>query len=41
MNLAFSLDFTDLNNLDGLRKLDQVFLQFLYNHSHTVLLHLT
>lgn len=33
MKLAFGLDFTDLNNLEGLKKLDQIFLQFLCDHS--------
>lgn len=34
MNLAFNLKFTDLNKLEGLKKLDLVFLKFLKDHNH-------
>ncbi|XVN42206.1 MAG: FAD-dependent oxidoreductase [Candidatus Rickettsia vulgarisii] len=36
MNLAFNLNFTDLNKLEGLKKLDQVFLKFLQDHNHSL-----
>lgn len=34
MKLAFSLDFADLNKIQGLRKLDQIFLEFLKDEDY-------
>lgn len=34
MNLAFGLDFTELNKLEGLKKLDHIFLHFLQESNH-------
>ncbi len=36
MTLAFGLDFIDLSNLQGLRKLDEIFLNFLSSHSYSL-----
>ncbi|WP_341757138.1 MULTISPECIES: FAD-dependent oxidoreductase [unclassified Candidatus Tisiphia] len=36
MTLAFGLNFVDLNNLQGLRRLDEIFLNFLSNHSNSL-----
>ncbi|MCC8417614.1 MAG: FAD-dependent oxidoreductase [Rickettsia endosymbiont of Bryobia graminum] len=36
MNLAFGLNFTELYTLEGLKKLDQIFLKFLQDHDHNL-----
>ncbi|WP_425360011.1 MULTISPECIES: palindromic element RPE2 domain-containing protein [unclassified Candidatus Tisiphia] len=36
MTLAFGLNFADLNNLQGLKKLDNIFLNFLRSHNHSL-----
>lgn len=36
MILAFGLDFVDLNSLQGLRKLDEIFLNFLRSYSYSL-----
>lgn len=36
MTLAFGLDFVDLNKLEGLKKLDEIFLNFLRSHSDSL-----
>ncbi|OZG31981.1 palindromic element RPE2 domain-containing protein [Rickettsia endosymbiont of Culicoides newsteadi] len=36
MTLAFGLNFADLNNLQGLKKLDNIFLNFLCSHNHSL-----
>ncbi len=36
MNLSFGVDFTDLTNLEGLKKLDQIFLKFLQSNSNAL-----
>ncbi|WP_425361029.1 FAD-dependent oxidoreductase [Candidatus Tisiphia endosymbiont of Stenodema calcarata] len=36
MTLAFGLDFIDLNRLEGLKKLDEIFLNFLRSHSYSL-----
>ncbi|MDR0329780.1 MAG: 2-polyprenylphenol hydroxylase, partial [Rickettsia sp.] len=36
MTLAFGLDFIDLNKLEGLKKLDEIFLNFLRSHSYSL-----
>ncbi|WP_250311369.1 FAD-dependent oxidoreductase [Rickettsia endosymbiont of Oedothorax gibbosus] len=36
MTLAFGLNFADLNNLQGLKKLDNIFLNFLRSHNYSL-----
>ena len=36
MQLAFGLDFADLHNIDGLKKLDLIFLSYLKNNDQSL-----